>query len=251
MPQGHKDIQQPQWQERPDGYWELIPGDGILYYRGVDERLYRVPRIMDLIGQAGPDIRDQIAHYIMNNIFYNNLGEIVEITGATVTEPVHISNSIDPYSSYGPHWTVQLTNSTLWNNGGRTHLLHFRPQNINYCYFFNRSIIRKGVEKLQGRRLLNRYRKKDGRDPKGGPGGGAGAAGSSSEKDGSKHDGSHQHSQNRGSSSSSGQVYYQSYGSNRCIWGLFRSLERCLLQSVCLFHYYGAVTSTIALFRVK
>lgn len=83
---GHKaGRQQPQWQQRSDGYWELVPGDGTLFYQGVDGQMYEVPRILDISGGLKSGDRDKLLQYLMSRVFYNSQGELVQVTRATVT----------------------------------------------------------------------------------------------------------------------------------------------------------------------
>ncbi|KAI0861763.1 hypothetical protein F4860DRAFT_513557 [Xylaria cubensis] len=200
--------QQPEWRQRPDGYWE-IPGDGIPFYQGTDGNMHQVPRIRDMTSSLDQDESSLLLQYLMTTNFINNLGESVEFTIANVVTELHDSSSLaDPYGDAGPHIGVQLTNDALWSDNGRTHMLHFRPTALEYSFFYKKSQNRKKVSKEQDIRNQNRQNKKDEKGGKrGGPGGGAGAAGSSSRRGNSG--GSQQYSGYGGSSSNSGQYYQQ------------------------------------------
>lgn len=108
---------------------------------------------------------------------------------------------------------VQLTNPTLMSDNGRTHLLHFRSGNPQSSFFLENSKTRQQVEKMQGTRFADKYKKKkDDKDKKGPPGGGSGASSSSSKKGGGSKSGSSQQGSRRGGSSSSSSQTHQSRG---------------------------------------
>ncbi|RYP56991.1 hypothetical protein DL769_009767 [Monosporascus sp. CRB-8-3] len=234
--------QQPQWQQRSDGYWEVVPGDGTLFYQGVDGQKYEVPRILDIAGALDSHDRDQLLQYLMSHVFYNEQGQLVKVTRATVTSQRHQSTSTDPNSAAGPHMAVHLTNPTLMSDGGRTHLLHFRPDDAESSYFYRTSMTRQQVESLQANRFAARHRKKDDKDKRGRPGGGAGAAGSSSEKGGSRGGGSQQFSRRGGGSSSSSQTYQSQGGYRYSYTGQFYSNEGFPQQFGFLLPQCGGMT---------
>lgn len=107
---------------------------------------------------------------------------------------------------------VQLTNPTLMSDSARTHLLHFRPNDPESSFFYDNSMTREQVERLQNTRFVAKYKKKDDKDKKDPPRGGFGATGSSSKKGGGSKDSSSQQSSRRGGSSSSSSQTYQSRG---------------------------------------
>lgn len=81
-----KNVQQPRWVCRDDGYWSLIPDDGILYYQGSDGQMYPIPRIIDIAnGLEGEDDEQRLLEYLISNAFYNRQGEQLVFTRATVT----------------------------------------------------------------------------------------------------------------------------------------------------------------------
>ncbi|KAI0432300.1 hypothetical protein F5Y09DRAFT_353778 [Xylaria sp. FL1042] len=203
--------QQPQWVPHSDGFWRLVPGDDeTRYYRRVDGQMHQVPRILDTTASSNIEHREKLLQYLIATSFYNNLGELVEVTRAIITTPLHFSGCKDPNAAAGPHMGVQLTNATLINDSGKTHLLHFRPHNPDSSYFYNRAITREQVAGLQAQRYINRFIRKDDKDRKGGSGGGDEACGSSSGKGGRRSDGVQQHS--GGYSSSSGDNYQSGGG---------------------------------------
>lgn len=79
--------QQPQWQQRSDGYWELVPGDGTRYYQGADGEMYQVPQIIDLSGGLQQANRDRLLQYLISHTFHDSQGNVVQVTRATVTYP--------------------------------------------------------------------------------------------------------------------------------------------------------------------
>ncbi|KAI1275829.1 hypothetical protein F5Y07DRAFT_159790 [Xylaria sp. FL0933] len=195
--------QQSRWQQCSDGYWKIVPGDETRYYRGVNGQMYQVPRILDMTGTSTETQRTKLLQYLMTHLLSNNRGELVEVTRATITEALHQSTSRDPYGSADAHMSVQLTNAALLGDNGRSHMLHFRPENPEYSFFYDTAISREEVTGLQGKRYLDRF-KKDDKGRKDGRGGGAGASGSSSGR-GGRGAGAQQYP--GGYSSSSGQNY--------------------------------------------
>ncbi|KAH9883512.1 hypothetical protein F4778DRAFT_633177 [Xylariomycetidae sp. FL2044] len=206
------------------------------YYRGVDGQLYEIPSISDTTGRLTPQQRQELFQYLTGHILHNDQGQVIQVTRAIVTEPLHTSKSSDPNAAAGQHMSVQLTNPTLTANNGSSHLLHFRPQSPEHSFLYARAVDRAGVNKLQGKRLMGRYdakKKKDDKDKKPPPGGGSGAgAGTSSSRGGSsktggKGDGrsqysSHSSGRGQGSSSSSGRHgrgYGYSYAGTSQVFG--------------------------------
>ncbi|RYC62613.1 hypothetical protein CHU98_g3596 [Xylaria longipes] len=211
---GQSGHQQPQWRERPDGFWEVVTGDGTLFYQQSDGHMRQVPRIRDMTGSLGSNERHLLQQYLMTTEFTNHRGETVEVTVVNVVTGLHKSSSnVDPNGNAGPHLGVQLTNDALWNDDATTYMLHFRPSAVKYSFFYNQSQSRKLVTKGQSNRYGARYDKKDDKDKdkdkRGRPGGGAGTAGSSSGKGRSA--GSQQYSGSGGDALNSDQ-YYQNVG---------------------------------------
>ncbi|KAI1130092.1 hypothetical protein F5Y10DRAFT_290124 [Nemania abortiva] len=206
MSPGRSGRQQLQWRERSDGFWEVVPGDGALFYRGSDGHMRQVPRIRDMTGTLDRDERNLLQQYLMTTRFTNRRGETVEFTTANVVTGLHESSSkVDPHGNAGPHFGVQLTNDALWSDDGRNHMLHFRPSAVQFSFFYDESQARRQTAQGQGSRFEARYGKKDDKDKdkRRWPGGGAGAAGSSS--------GSGRSGRSQGGASNSGQ-YYQKGG---------------------------------------
>ncbi|RWA08294.1 hypothetical protein EKO27_g6803 [Xylaria grammica] len=166
--------QAPVWQQRDDGYYVQVPGDGTLYYVGVDGQKYQVPKVYDMTGLLEPSRRNALQQYLMSRLFYDNHDQLVEFTTATVITDLHYSSSTDPNGQAGPHFGVQLTNPTLRNDDGRSHLLHFRPNAPEHSFFYTKSMSRKQVAKGQDQKALYRHQNKgNDKDKRGPPGGGA------------------------------------------------------------------------------
>ncbi|KAI1735359.1 hypothetical protein F4680DRAFT_453047 [Xylaria scruposa] len=227
--------QQPEWRQKPNGYWEKVPGDGTDFYREADGHMRQVPRIRDMVSVLNEDETALLLQYLLTTNFTNHRGERVEFTKADVIDDLHESTSkVDPHSDAGPHYGVRLTNDALWDDNGRSHMLHFRPTAVRYSFFYNKSSPRQKVSATQNKRNEHRYNKKNDRGGKrGGPGGGAGAAGSSSS--GGRGGGSQQYSGYGGGSSSSGQYYQQggygySHGGRTYSTGLPQLFSFLLLQ---------------------
>jgi hypothetical protein len=67
---------------------------------------------------------------------------------------------------------VQLSNTTLQNADGSSHLLHFRPSDGNNQYYYRTAMTRTQITQLQSKRNANRHRtKKSDKDNKKGGGG--------------------------------------------------------------------------------
>ncbi|KAI0550673.1 hypothetical protein F4679DRAFT_594581 [Xylaria curta] len=224
--------QQPEWRQKPNGYWEQVPGDGTDFYQRADGTMRRVPRIRDTTSSLDQDESALLLQYLLTTDFINYRGERVEFTIAHVQTELHESTSnVDPHRDAGPHVGVQLTNDALWSDEGRSHMLHFRPGAVRYSFFYNKSQTRKQTAKGQDKRNEARQQKKDRGGKRGGPGGGAGAAGSSSR--GGKSGSSQQYSGYGGGSSNSGQYYQQGgYGYSHRTYSVLPQLFSLFLLQV-------------------
>ncbi|KAI1428683.1 hypothetical protein F5Y12DRAFT_710978 [Xylaria sp. FL1777] len=182
MPSHRSSRQQPQWHQRSDGFWELA-GESTLFWQGEDGSMHAVPNIQDTTGRMTDTLHQQLIQYLVGTSFSNSSNQVLEFTRAIVITELHSSSSLaDPNAAAGPHIGVQLTNDEMWQDHGRSHLLHFRPNAPEHSFFFTKAKVRKQVAKNQDQRSIMRNDKdhKKDKDKRGRPGGGAGASDSHS-----------------------------------------------------------------------